>query len=65
MNLFETTFFGAYWGNVYERSPQLRLGFVQKWAASRNWKLSPEFAVMMPSEGNLPADAVTCTIPSN
>ncbi|HZL65861.1 MAG TPA: hypothetical protein VFC29_00875, partial [Candidatus Limnocylindrales bacterium] len=59
MNLFETTFYGAYWGNLYERSPQMRLGFVQKLGGSLNWKLSPEFAVMMPSEGNLPADAVT------
>ena len=63
MNLFETTFYGAYWGNVYERSPQMRLGFVEKLGGSRNWKLSPEVAIMMPSEGNLPADAVTsaCT----
>jgi len=28
MNLLETTFFGAYWGNTYERSPQMRFGFV-------------------------------------
>jgi len=62
MNLFETTFFGAYWGNTYERSPQMRVGFVQKLGGSRNWKLSPEFAIMMPSEGNLPADVTTCTI---
>jgi hypothetical protein len=61
MNLFETTFYGAYWGNVYERSPQWRVGLVQKLGGSRNWKLSPEFAIMMPSEGNLPATAVTCT----
>ena len=61
MNLFETTFYGAYWGNVYERAPQFRLGVVQKLGGSRNWKLSPEFAIMMPSEGNLPADAVICT----
>jgi hypothetical protein len=67
MNLFETTFFGAYWGNLYERSPQFRLGLVQKLGGSRNWKLSPEFAIMMPSEGNLPADAVnsTCTTVQN
>jgi len=62
MNLFETTFFGAYWGNVYERSPQMRFGFVEKLGGSRNWKFSPEFAIMMPSEGNLPASSVTCTI---
>src|SRR5664279_2961767 len=63
MNLFETTFYGAYWGNLYERSPQMRLGFVQKLGGSRNFKLSPEVAIMMPSEGNLPATAVTsaCT----
>jgi hypothetical protein len=61
MNLFETTFFGAYWGNLYERAPQMRLGFVQKLGGSRNWKLSPEFAIMLPAEGNLPANAVTCS----
>jgi hypothetical protein len=67
MNLFETTFFGAYWGNLYERAPQFRLGLVQKLGGSRNWKISPEFAIMMPSEGNLPADAVnsTCTTVQN
>jgi len=62
MNLFETTFFGAYWGNIYERSPQFRVGMVRKLGGDRNFKLSPEFAIMMPSEGILPADSVTCTI---
>ena len=63
MNLFETTFYGAYWGNLYERAPQFRFGVVEKLGGSRNWRLSPEFAIMMPIEGNLPADAVTsaCT----
>jgi len=64
-NILETTLLGAYWGNTYERSPQMRAGFVQKLGGSRNFKFSPEFAVMMPSEGNLPADATitSCTIP--
>jgi hypothetical protein len=62
MNLFETTFFGAYWGNTYERAPQMRVGFVEKLGGSRNWKLSPEFAIMTPAEGNVPADVTTCTI---
>ena len=62
MNLFETTFYGAYWGNVYERAPQMRLGFVQKLGGSRNWKISPEVAIMTPLEGNVPADVTTCTI---
>ena len=62
MNLFETTFYGAYWGNLYERSPQMRLGVVQKLGGSRDWKFSPEFAIMMPSEGDLPVSSVTCTV---
>lgn len=62
MNLLETTFYGAYWGNVYERSPQFRLGFVQKLGGQRDWKLSPEFAIMMPSEGDLPGSRITCTV---
>jgi len=62
MNLFETTFFGAYWGNIYERSPQFRFGFVQKLGGSRDFKFTPEFALMMPSEGITPADSVTCTV---
>ena len=64
-NLLETTFLGAYFGDTYERSPQMRLGLVQKLGGSRNFKFSPEFAVMMPSFGNLPADATltSCTIP--
>ncbi len=62
MNLFETTFFGAYWGNLYERSPQMRLGLVQKLGGSMDWKLSPEIAIMMPSAGDLPASSVKCTV---
>ena len=62
MNLLETTFFGAYWGNTYERAPQFRVGWVQNFGGSRNFKFSPEFAIMMPSEGDLPADVVRCTI---
>ena len=61
-NIFETTFYGAYFGTIYERSPQWRLGVIHKFAGSRNVKLSPEFAIMMPSEGNLPADSVSCTV---
>lgn len=65
-NILETTFANAYWGATYERSPQLRFGLVQKFGGSRNVKFSPEFAIMMPSEGNLPADATisSCTIPA-
>src|SRR5579875_2731990 len=62
MNLLETTFFGAFFGNTYERAPQFRLGMVQKLGGSRDFKLSPEFALMAPLEGDLPADVVTCDV---
>ena len=57
-NLLETTFFGAYFGQTYERAPQMRLGFTQKLGGSRNLKFSPEVAIMMPLEGLVPAAAV-------
>jgi hypothetical protein len=53
-NILETTFFGAFSGNIWERTPQLRFGLVQKLGESdRNFKLSPEFAIMMPSSGEI------------
>jgi hypothetical protein len=64
-NILETTQLAAYFGTQYERSPQLQVGLVQKLGGSRNFKFSPAFAVSMPSEGNLPADATTCTIPAS
>jgi len=52
-NLLETTFLGAYSGNVWERAPQMRFGLVQKLGGERNFKFSPEFAIMMPSTGQI------------
>jgi hypothetical protein len=53
-NILETTFFGAFSGNIWERTPQLRFGLVQKLgASSANFKISPEFALMMPSSGEI------------
>ena len=52
-NLFETIFLGAYYGDTWERSPQMRFGLVQKLGGSRNLKFSPEFAIMMPSTGQI------------
>lgn len=53
-NILETTFLGAYSGNVWERTPQFRFGMVQKLGDSeRNFKLSPEIALMMPSTGQI------------
>jgi hypothetical protein len=61
-NLLETTFFGAYFGQTYERAPQMRLGLVRKLGGSRNFKISPEIAIMMPLEGLVPAACPVSTI---
>ncbi len=52
-NLFETTFLGAFYGTLYERSPQFRFGTTYKVSNWRNVKISPEFALMMPSTGQI------------
>jgi hypothetical protein len=52
-NIFETTFLGAYYGDIYERSPQFQFGWVQKLGSWRNLKFSPTFALMMPSTGQI------------
>jgi hypothetical protein len=56
-NLLETTFFGAYYGNVYERSPQMMVGWVQKLGGSMHLKISPAFAIMMPSSAQVESGA--------
>jgi hypothetical protein len=42
------------------------VGLVQKLGGSRNFKFAPAFAISMPSEGNVPADATvsSCSIPA-
>jgi hypothetical protein len=52
-NILETTFLGAYSGDIWERTPQFRFGLVQKLGGERNFKFSPEFAIMMPSSGQI------------
>jgi hypothetical protein len=53
-NLLETTALGYWYGDIYERSPQFQFGLVQKLgSSSRNFKLSPTFALMMPSTGQI------------
>jgi len=53
-NLLDTTWYAADYGAIYNRSPQFRFGVVQKLGGSaRNFKLSPEFAIMMPSSGQV------------
>ena len=52
-NLLETTFLGAYYGDVWERSPQFQFGMVQKLSSWHNIKFSPTVAIMMPSSGEI------------
>ena len=54
-NLLETTFLAAYYGDVYERSPQMMVGWVQRLAGSL--KISPAFAIMMPSTAQVEKSA--------
>src|SRR6266536_4488888 len=60
----ETTGVGIAFGSLYERAPLIKDGFVHNFGGSRTFKLSPEFAVVLPAFGNLPADVTTCTIPA-
>lgn len=50
-SILETTFLGAYYGDIYERSPQFQFGLVQKLGGT--FKLAPTFALMMPSSGQI------------
>jgi hypothetical protein len=53
MNIVETTFNGAFWGNIYTRSPQLRGGFIQTLDKTHHVNLEGQFGVMMPSSGQI------------
>jgi hypothetical protein len=66
-NLFETTGLGIGFGTLYERAPQLRVGFGHKLGGRRKFAISPEFAIVLPSFGNLPADllAAGAVAPNN
>jgi hypothetical protein len=52
-NILETTFNGAFWGDIYTRSPQLRVGFVQTLNKAHKVNFEPQFGVMMPSSGQI------------
>jgi hypothetical protein len=53
MNIVETTFNGAFWGNTYGRSPQLRGGLIQTLDRPHKVNLEGQFGVMMPSTGQI------------
>jgi len=52
-NLLETTALGYWYGDAYERSPQFQIGLVRKLGGSANLKLSPTFAIMMPTSSQI------------
>jgi hypothetical protein len=53
MNILETTFNGAYWGNIYTRSPQLRVGFIETLSKEHHVNLEGQFGIMMPSTAQI------------
>src|SRR5271166_1638622 len=53
MNIVETTFNGAFWGDVWTRAPQLRVGFIQTLNKDHNVKFEGQFGVMQPSSGEI------------
>src|SRR5436190_3289369 len=56
-NMIENTNFGGVgYGAAYTRLPQARFGFNHKFGGSRDFRLTPEFAIVLPAFGNLPAD---------
>jgi hypothetical protein len=52
-NIVETTFNGAFWGNIWERSPQMRGGFIWTLDKPHHVNLEPQFGIMMPSTGEI------------
>ncbi len=58
-SLFETTGLGVGYGTLYERAPQVRGGFTHNFGGSRNFKIQPEVAVVLPAYGNLPGNQLS------
>lgn len=56
-NMIENTNFGGVgYGAAYTRIPQVRMGVNHRFGGSRDLRFSPEFAIVLPAFGNLPAD---------
>jgi len=53
-NIVETTGLGIGFGMLWERSPQMRMGFAHNFGGSRKFLMAPEIAVVMPTSGNPP-----------
>jgi hypothetical protein len=56
-NMIENTNFGGIgFGAIYQRVPQTRFGFSYNIGGSRSVKIAPEFAIVFPAFGNVPAN---------
>ncbi|HEY5991788.1 MAG TPA: hypothetical protein VIU10_04350, partial [Candidatus Udaeobacter sp.] len=56
-NMIENTNFGGLgYGAAYTRVPQARFGLNHKFGGSRDFRFGPEFAIVLPGFGDLPAD---------
>jgi hypothetical protein len=53
-NILETTGLGVFFGSLYERDPQMRVGFTHK---SGGVSIMPEFAIDLPASGLPPSAA--------
>ncbi|HET9695895.1 MAG TPA: hypothetical protein VFP40_03445 [Terriglobales bacterium] len=54
-NLIETTGLGLGFGTLYERAPLAKVGITRNLGGDRNWKFTPEFALVLPAYGNMPS----------
>jgi hypothetical protein len=56
-NMIENTNFGGIgFGAIYQRVPQVRAGFNYNLGGARSWKIAPEFAIVFPAFGDVPAN---------
>ena len=56
-NMIENTNFGGIgYGAAYTRLPQARFGLNHKFGGARDLRFEPEFAIVLPAFGDLPAD---------
>ncbi len=56
-NMIENTNFGGIaYGAAYTRLPQARFGLNHKFGGSRDFRFSPEIAIVLPAFGDLPTD---------
>ncbi len=52
-NIVETTGLGFFYGDIYTRAPQLRVGWIQTLNKEHNVKFEGQFGVMQPSSGEI------------